>query len=243
MNENKSNFGSIARMNTLKPEEMEEAMQQAEAFEEAEENDITDSCEDVGCAEPEAEAGHVYEEEKPKRLAHSEPVITATARPTKDDMYRFMFRHTYVSPVGVLAVLIGIGAIAMVVMSLRSGSTLQIIMFVIVALLFLVNSPISLIFKAKRHSAAVCAPEGLITYGFSDAGLDMKRGKDYAAYNWSHVYKVIEGKTGFYIYLSKNQAFVMPKADLGSEVDNFRRLLKRNVEKRCHVQEEEQVKV
>lgn len=229
--ETKKSFSisELAHMNTLFGEEAEEAAEQAESIEESGENAAV-SYEAV----PE-------EEKKPVELEHYGQTFTADVKPTARDTYGFMFYHTYMNLMGLFAVLVGIAAIVMVVISVMDKEIFQIVLFSIAALIFIVNSPISLYLRAKKYAESCKLPENRTVYRFSDAGFDVRRGvmddseeasgeKIYKSFAYKNITKCHEGRTGFYIYLAKNTAFLITKADIeGGSLAEFRSLLAQRV--------------
>ena len=226
--ETKKSFSisELAHMNTLSGEE---AAEQAESIEESGENAAV-SYEAV----PE-------EEKKPVELEHYGQTFTADVKPTARDTYGFMFYHTYMNLMGLFAVLVGIAAIVMVVISVMDKEIFQIVLFSIAALIFIVNSPISLYLRAKKYAESCKLPENRTVYRFSDAGFDVRRGvmddseeasgeKIYKSFAYKNITKCHEGRTGFYIYLAKNTAFLITKADIeGGSLAEFRSLLAQRV--------------
>ncbi len=229
--ETKKSFSisELAHMNTLSGEEAEEAAEQAESIEESGE-DVAVSYEAV----PE-------EEKKPVELEHYGQTFTADVKPTARDTYGFMFYHTYMNLMGLFAVLVGIAAIVMVVISVMDKEIFQIVLFSIAALIFIVNSPISLYLRAKKYAESCKLPENRTVYRFSDAGFDVRRGvigdsegasgeQIYKSFAYKNITKCHEGRTGFYIYLAKNTAFLITKADIeGGSLAEFRSLLAQRV--------------
>ena len=229
--ETKKSFSisELAHMNTLSGEDSEEAAEQAESIEESGENAAV-SYEAV----PE-------EEKKPVELEHYGQTFTADVKPTARDTYGFMFYHTYMNLMGLFAVLVGIAAIVMVVISVMDKEIFQIVLFSIAALIFIVNSPISLYLRAKKYAESCKLPENRTVYRFSDAGFDVRRGvmddseeasgeKIYKSFAYKNITKCHEGRTGFYIYLAKNTAFLITKADIeGGSLAEFRSLLAQRV--------------
>ena len=232
--ETKKSFSisELAHMTTLSGEEAEEAAEQAESIEESG-RDAAVSYEAV----PE-------EEKKPVELEHYGQTFTADVKPTARDTYGFMFYHTYMNLMGLFAVLVGIAAIVMVVISVMDKEIFQIVLFSIAALIFIVNSPISLYLRAKKYAESCKLPENRTVYRFSDAGFDVRRGvmddsegaeeapseKIYKSFAYKNITKCHEGRTGFYIYLAKNTAFLITKADIeGGSLAEFRSLLAQRV--------------
>ncbi len=234
--ETKKSFSisDLAHMSTLSEEEAEDARAQADAIENGEA--MEGSQIDVTAGVPGAE-----QEKEPEKLVHRGQIFTADVKPTARDTYGFMFYHTYMNLMGVFAVLVGIAAIVMVVISVMDKEIFQIVLFSIAALIFIVNSPISLYLRAKKYAESCKLPENRTVYRFSDAGFDVRRGvmddseeasgeKIYKSFAYKNITKCHEGRTGFYIYLAKNTAFLITKADIeGGSLAEFRSLLAQRV--------------
>ena len=223
--ETKKSFSisDLAHMSTLSEEEAEEARAQAETIGNGEN------------AEGEVAAlndyGPAVEEKETERLVHTGQVFTADVKPTARDAYGFMFYHSYMNLMGVFAVLVGNAAIVMVVISVMDKEVFQIVLFSLAALIFIVNSPISLYLRAKKYAQSCELPENRTVYTFSDAGFDVRRGEDiYKSFPYKSVTKCHKGRTGFYIYFGKSTAFLVTKADIGGgSLSEFRSLLAKNV--------------
>lgn len=169
------------------------------------------------------------EEDEP-RMEHYGEIIKFTSHPTENDIFRFMFRHTYASPLGIFAALMAVGAAVVSVIEFTRQNWFYAIVFLGVFYLFAVQSPLNLKKKSKAQSQEMCSAEGAITYTFSEAGFDMERGDEYATYQWSRIIKVKNGKTGYYVYLEKNRAFIATKADLAVNEQKFVGMLERHVD-------------
>ncbi len=100
------------------------------------------------------------------------------------------------------------------------------VLLVVIVVMFLANSPVTIWYRAKKQAELISDGAHTITYGFSSAGLDMTRGRDYASYEWNRIEKIIESQNCYYFYLSKNSAFVLPKEDLLGNDAGFKRILK-----------------
>ena len=223
----KRSIAELAHISTLSEEEEEELAQQTGSGEEAyDENDGYESGED-GQDSNETPETPVYmkKEEKPK-MQHTDPAYTVTAKPDAKSMFDFMMYHTYHNIAGIASVLIGIGAIVALVFNIiNKGELLVTVLLAVVIAMFLSNSPITIWYRAKKQAQLIADSANTITYTFSSAGFDMTRGKDYAAYEWSRVEKIIESERSYYFYLSKNSAFVLPKEDLMGNESGFKGLI------------------
>lgn len=224
-----SSISRFATLSTLTEEEMEEENEGVdEAEEEASDYGYDENNDNEEVVEEYEEESPAEPEEEP-RLEHTGTTIVLQSKPTEEDIFRFMFRHTYCSALGVIACLMAIGAAFLSVFSFTHQEIFQGVLFAVIFFVFAVYSPINLLKKARKQSAEMSSPEGIITYTFSDAGFDMERGDEYAPYAWSRIIKVINGKTGYYVYLEKNRAFIATKLDLASNEATFVDMLKRFV--------------
>lgn len=227
----KKPFGDIAHMSALKPEEMEEAAREAEeGCEVSEETGSEEGSEKknygyVG-AKQDAEAAKLI------RMEHEAPIYTVTPKPDQQTMLKFLLYHTYLNPMGMIAFLLGIAALVLAIMGIVNGATgPQLILFIALAAFFVANSPLTMIAKAKKYSQQTADPENAITYTFSNRGFDLsRRNGDYAQYEWNTFAKIKETANAYFCYLAKNQAFVIPKDDLGTDAEGFRALVTDKVE-------------
>lgn len=227
MDDNKKSFSDIAHMSTLKDGETADEV-------ELEDIEVIDEEVEDDAAEPAGSEASVEEqaEEPVERLVHSDPVYEITAQPTEEDMKRFMFSHTYLNPAGIVALVLALGAAGLVVYSIQSASASLMSIILGIAVLFLMcNSALTIYRKAKQYAKDLQEhPEHRITYRFSEAGLDLERGTEYMKHDWSEVTLVRQGKTCYYVYIGKNQAFAIPKVQLGAELDAFTALLRQQVD-------------
>ena len=225
-------IAELASISTLSEEELEEANEEVEDIEDYEEyeedtedNDSENDTEEEGEEEVEEEP----EDKNEPPMEHYGRKFSFDGKPTADDIFRFMFYHTYCSVVGVIAILLLVASVVMAVWSFKDGNVLQGCIFAGVFMFVAINSPLSIRKRSKKQSEAMSTGEGVITYTFSDAGFDMKRMQEYAPYKYSNIMKVVKGKTAYYVYLGKMRAFLATKADLGANEETFLQLIRENV--------------
>lgn len=226
-------IAELASLSTLSKEELDEANENVGDNIEYSEDEYDDGNEGYDEAE-DTEGEDTETEEEPKEeneppMEHYGRVFSFEGKPSEEDVFRFMFYHTYCSVIGVFAVLIVIASVVMAVWSFMDDKIVQGCIFAGVFLFFIINSPLSLKKRAKKQSESMSHGEGIITYTFSDAGFDMKRMKEYAPYKYDRIMKVVCGKTAYYVYLGKMRAFLCPKADLGANEETFLQLIRENV--------------
>ena len=229
-------IAELAALSTLSEDELEEANEEAEdntGFDEAGfDEEYEEDAEGYDEADAEGEEEEQPAEETSKvdpPMEHYGRVFRFEGKPTADDIFRFMFYHTYCSVVGVIAILLLLASVVMAVWSFMDGNILQGCIFSGVFLFVAINSPLSIRKRSKKQSESMSTGEGVITYTFSDAGFDMKRMQEYATYKYENIMKVVKGKTAYYVYLGKMRAFLATKVDLGANEETFVQLIRENV--------------
>ena len=225
-------IAELASLSTLSEEELEEANEEAEEAtsyaDEYEEEEDTETYEGEEADEADESEEEPEEKQEPP-MEHYGRKFSFEGKPTAEDIFRFMFYHTYCSVVGVIAILLILASLVMAVWSFSDGNYLQGCIFAGVFLFIAINSPLSIKKRAKKQSESMSTGEGVITYTFSDAGFDMKRMQEYAPYKYENIMKVVKGKTAYYVYLGKMRAFLATKADLGANEETFLQLIRENV--------------
>ena len=139
-----------------------------------------------------------------------------------DDMYRFQMYHTYHTGQGVLSVVLGILSIVVAVTLLVTGServtTLDIVFYAGVGLVFLGYYPVSLKRKAPMmiegspilsHPLHYTFDEKNITVE-ADESADIPEGETKAVLPWENVFKATLTKEQLLIYSNKINAYILP---------------------------------
>lgn len=231
----KKSIAQFASMSTLSEEELAEANDGVDEYDDEDYEDDTEELErvegeEVEADEAEEELPPVKDDDTP--MEHFGDKVTLSAHPTKSDVTRFMFRHTYLSGIGIISIVVAIASLVYFIVELLRGDFLPAGLAAVSFGLFAIYTPLNLVKSSRKNAETLNSPEGVITYTFSDAGLDISRGEEYAKYEWTRVIKVVTGKNGYYVYLAKNRAFILPKADLGSDEETFKGLVARHVVKK-----------
>lgn len=85
---------------------------------------------------------------------------------------------------------------------------------------------IRLYFHAKKQYRAIRAIQGQIAYEFDTAGIKAVSGISNTEISWESIDKVVELKGWVLIYKKNKSAFMIPKADFGSQLSDFRALVR-----------------
>ncbi|MCQ2496797.1 MAG: YcxB family protein [Lachnospiraceae bacterium] len=235
----KRSIAELAAVTTLSEEELEEANRDVDDGDDYEAEDgydeAYDSEDEEGGREFSFEESEPEEKEEP-RMEHYGDIVTLSAHPTEKEVCGFMFRHTYMSVIGFIAIAAALASGVFSVIKFIDGEVFPAALAAASFGLFAIYSPATLLKKSKEQARMLSTEEGTIRYTFSDAGIDLVRGEEYAQYGWERVIKVVPAKTSYYVYLGKNRAFITPQADLGADEECFRKLIVKHVEKRGNIQ-------
>lgn len=235
----KKSIAELAAVTTLSAEELEEANRDVDYDGDYDEDGTAvdyDSESEEGGREFSFDTSEDTPAEEEVRMEHYGDIVTVSAHPTEKEVCGFMFRHTYLSVIGFVAIAAAIASGVFSVIKFIEGEVFPAALAAASFGLFAIYSPATLLKKSKEQARNLSTDEGTIKYTFSDAGLDLLRGEEYAKYDWERVIKVVPAKTSYYVYLGKNRAFITPKADLGDKEESFRALIVKHVEKRGNIQ-------
>ena len=135
-------IAELASISTLSEEELEEANENDEDTEDEEYEDgyetEADDIEEPEDEDDESAEEEATEEENDPPMEHYGRVFSFDGKPTPQDVFRFMFYHTYFSVVGVFAILIVLASVVMAVWSFMDEKYTQGIIFAAVFLFFII---------------------------------------------------------------------------------------------------------
>ena len=153
-----------------------------------------------------------------------------------DDMYRFQMYHTYHTGQGILSIVLGILSIAVAVTFLVTGServtTLDIVFYAGVGLVFLGYYPVSLKKKAPMmiesspilsHPLHYTFDEKAVTVE-ADGAADVAEGENKAILPWENVFKAVITKDQLLIYSNKINAYILPRSKI-DDLDGLKALM------------------
>ena len=148
------------------------------------------------------------------------------------NMYEFMINHTYKSIMGVVGVIISLLAVVALIVYGKNYDLTKKLLFIFIALLFTVINPISLYFKSKKQVKMNDSFQHPLCYTFTNNGIDVKQGEQSLHINWDDIIKIVSTKNLVIIYLSAINAFIFPKAQIGDDFDEFKKIIKDNMQGR-----------
>lgn len=139
--------------------------------------------------------------------------ISFSVRLTDKDMYRFNMYHAYTSLQGILSVAVAVFIILVTVLARKKLDQGEILMYLALALVFVLYMPISLKMRSKRQIALSEVLQSTLHYTLDEHGITVAAevSEETAVLPWDMVYKVVSNKKQILIYSNRVNAYVIPR--------------------------------
>lgn len=211
-----SGFNEISRMNLAdldRPDSLKELVED-EILEEAEETVAEDGEEKVSL---------VKEETEKKSDLPEFPIgkhYRADANMSAKLLREFLFRHSYSQPIMIVITLVGIAMAGYGVYGMINGVE-KTGMYALAGALIVVGYPLSYLTKGNAMMKSNPAFSHTFHYLFDEWGLHIDVQDQCIDVQWRYVSKVARYGNIAVIYTGKNNGYVLPYADLGSQKDEI----------------------
>lgn len=157
--------------------------------------------------------------------------IAFEAKITEADLYRFNIHHAYTSSQGVFSIIVSGLIVVAWIMQFQRLSSLYLVLYPLMALLFLLYIPMNLKLRAKNQMQqdVFSCP---LTYTFHGDGVRISSpvADEPAELPWDYVYKIVTWKEYLLIYSNRVNAYIIPKAQIAAEYDAVIDYIKNHVE-------------
>ena len=137
-------------------------------------------------------------------------------------LYDYMLRHTYTSPLGLVATLLGFMAL---LFFLKGAGAL----YLIIGIVMIVYLPWNLFLTARRQAITNEAFQRPLHYTFAEEGVYVSQGETVQMQAWKDMYKAISTPRSIVLYTSKVNASVFPRADLGDDTATVIELISKHM--------------
>ena len=153
------------------------------------------------------------------------------------DMYRFQLRHSYLCVSGFIAILISLACFVILFFTHDDNLYTSNTLIFLGGMLFTVIQPFMLLWKSYKIIALTPTFRAPLNYEVDEEGVHVSQNEETADLPWENVIKVIETKTQLVIYNSPKNGFILPKKQIGKEVDinELKNFIKENVPDFCIV--------
>lgn len=140
-------------------------------------------------------------------------------------LFEFLYVNSYSGFRGVINY--GFSAIAIVALIFGYGdSPFSLVALITLALLFTVINPGLLLFKAWRQTKRNPGFSKPVTYSFGKDGITVTQGEESQDAPWEMVLLAKETLKSIILFTGNNNATILPKADIGEDLADFRTMLK-----------------
>lgn len=150
---------------------------------------------------------------------------------TRQFMFDFLFQHTYRSIRGKMSLLVGLAVIPLCVLTWNQVGTMFSLCYIFFAVFFLILQPLSLWRKADKVIKNTPVYRSPFTYKIDRTGITTIQNAQTAHADWNQVEKVIESNLCLYVYITKVNAYVWPKAAIGKNYGKLIGCLMENVDR------------
>lgn len=157
--------------------------------------------------------------------------VSFSTQVTEQDLYKFNIHHAYTSRQGIFSILVAVLILATWIMRFETLSQVYMILYPVVAMLFLFYIPFNLKLRAKQQSLQDVFSHPL-NYNLSDSGIKITSpvADEPVDLPWEYIYKIVTWKQYLLVYTNRVNAYIIPKADIESSYDSVVTIIKNNVE-------------
>ena len=153
---------------------------------------------------------------------------------TAKDLYRFNMRNAYTSMQGILSIVFAALVMFVFVWKFDTLSTPYKILFIALAILFLVYIPVSLWLRSKQISAKSDVFKEPLKFIFGDEIIRVETtagdDEDSAEFGYSEIFKVVRNKNYILIYTNRVSAYIIPRRLIVNEEESLTSILRDKVD-------------
>jgi len=141
-------------------------------------------------------------------------------------MFDFLYWHSYHGITGIINYALSFAGIAALAAGFGKGNVTVIVMLVALSLLFTVINPLSLLYKAARQVKKSPVFAKPLVYTFDENGFSVSQEENTSSVNWDAVVLLRETGKSIILYLGAANAQILPKKEIGSQVDELKTLIR-----------------
>lgn len=147
-------------------------------------------------------------------------------------MFDFLLQHIYRSIRGKVSLLVGLATIPLCIVTWNDVGRMFSVCYIFFGVFFLILQPMGLWHRAKRMVQETPVYRVPFTYKVDQTGITTIQKDQTAHADWSQVEKVIDSHLCLYVYISKVNAYVWPKAAIGKDYGKLIECLKKHVDRK-----------
>ena len=149
---------------------------------------------------------------------------------TAKDIFKFSMMYSYSGTSGIFSAVMIIVGLFMCIRGITQEQDMTYLLTgALILLLLVVINPLILYQKAKKQADTHPAYQHPSYYTLEEDGIFVEVGKDKAKIGWNRVVKTRHRFGLFILYTGRQQAFVFPDADMGSQKDEMIKYMEEHV--------------
>ena len=141
-------------------------------------------------------------------------------------MFDFLYWHSYHGMTGVINYALSIAGVAALIAGFGKGNTVVTVMLVVLALLFTVINPLSLLYKAARQVKRAPMFQKPLYYCFDAKGFTISQESSSDSAKWEDIIFIRETGKTIILYMGAANAIVLPKKDCGDQLSGLKELIR-----------------
>ena len=145
-------------------------------------------------------------------------------------MSRFLLHYNYTKATGLFGILLGIASLAAVFIKWNMWNANQRVVWIVIAVLFLIVQPLTLAKKGRRQMAQEEMQIPLFCH-IDEEGISVTQGDADAKLMWDQVYKMVSTKNNVLVYSNRVNAYVIPRQQLGEKYCELAEIAKEKLPK------------
>lgn len=142
------------------------------------------------------------------------------------DMFDFLYWHSYHGITGIVNYTFSFVGVAALVAGVGRGNTGVTIMLVLLALLFTVINPLSLLYKAARQIKRTPMFSKPLEYRFDSKGFSISQEGSSDSAEWESVMMLRETGKTIILYMGASNAMVLPKREIAEQLPELKALIR-----------------
>lgn len=148
------------------------------------------------------------------------------------DLRHYMYYHKYMRPTGFIELIAGLLCLVFGIYNYAKIDTDYqpfMIFLIFFGFYFLIFLPLNTFFTAFKQFTLNPTYKNTYHYLFDKKGMTISLEDDSATLEWKDFYRVLDNKRSIVVYISKYNANIIPKRELGEKVDALKALLRANL--------------
>lgn len=141
-------------------------------------------------------------------------------------MFDFMVYHQYTHLSGILGVIVGVIALGLGISTLTSGDAQASMPMFLIAVLFLIVTPVTTKNRAKMQVEKSEMFKKAIEYEFTEDGVYVRQDELEALNKWDEFSKAISTQKSIVLYITRVRAIIFPKECMGDKSEEVVKMIR-----------------